>query len=229
MKTLIRIVGVMAVVNLLAVLGLTGWLLLQGRLDKERVLEVTAIVGETPQARAERIEAARLEAEAASAPQPLSDGDTTTASQRNEARVEITMIDRERLERLQREVRDLQTQLRQQRQLLDRDRADFDLERAEFQAMRDRLDAIDGAEYFRKSLEVLNGMKPADIVPVFNSMMAGGKSEEVISYLAAFDERHRAKVVSEFIKGGEVDLAAGLLESLRTRGLKPVVAGVNGQ
>lgn len=229
MKTLIRIVGVMAVVNLLAVLGLTGWLFLQGRLDKERVLEVTAIVGETPQARAERIEAARLEAEAANAPQPLSDGDTTTASRRNEARVEMTMIDRERLERLQREVRDLQTQLRQQRQLLDRDREDFDRERAEFQAMRDRLYAIDGAEYFRKSLEVLNGMKPADIVPVFNSMMADGKSEEVISYLAAFDERHRAKVISEFVKGGEVDLAAGLLESLRTRGLEPVVAGVNGQ
>lgn len=229
MKTLIRIVGVMAVINLLAVLGLTGWLVSQGRLDKERVLEVTAIVGETPQARAERVEAARLEAEAANAPQPLSDGDTATADRRNEARVELTMIDRERLERLQREVRDLQTQLRQQRQLLERDRAEFEEDKAEFQAMRDRLYAIDGAEYFKKALEVLNGMKPADIVPVFNSMMGEGKSEEVISYLAAFDERHRAKVISEFVKGGEVDLAAGLLESLRTRGLEPVVAGVNGE
>ena len=66
---------------------------------------------------AERVEAARLEAESANAPQPLPDGDTATADRRNEARVELTMIDRERVERLQREVRDLQTQLRQQRQL----------------------------------------------------------------------------------------------------------------
>ncbi len=229
MKTLIRIVGVMAVVNLLALLGVTGWLLAEGRLDRERVLELTAIVGETPEQRAERIEAARLEAEAANAPLPLADGDMSTADQRNDARVELTMIDRERLERLQREVRDLQTQLRQQRQLLERDREQFQQEKADFQAMRDRLYAIDGAEYFRKSLEVLNGMKPADIVPVFNAMMAEGKSEEVISYLAAFDERHRAKVVTEFVKTGDVDLAAGLLESLRTRGLEPVVAGVNGE
>lgn len=229
MKTLIRIVGVMAMLNLLAILGLTGWLFSQGRLNRERVLELTAIVGETTQARTERIEAARLEAEAANAPRPLSDGDTSTADRRNQARVELTMIDRERLERLQREVRDLQTQLRQQRQMLERDRVQFEQDKAEFQAMRDRLYAIDGAEYFKKSLEVLNGMKPADIRPVLNSMLGEGKSEEVISYLAAFDERHRAKVITEFVKGGEVDLAANLLESLRTRGLEPVVAGVNGQ
>ncbi len=229
MRTLIRIVGVMAVVNLLAILGLTGWLFTQGRLDRERVLELTAIVGETPRDRADRIESARLEAEAANAPRPLADGDTATADQRNQTRVELTMIDRERLERLQREVRDLQIQLRQQRQMLESERAQFEQDKLAFQAMRDRLYAIDGAEYFRKSLEVLNEMKPADIRPVFNSMIGEGKTEEVICYLAAFDELHRAKVITEFVKGGEVDLAAGLLESLRTRGLEPVVAGVNGR
>ncbi len=228
MRTLIRIVGAVAVLNLLAVLALGGWLFMEGRLDRERVLELTAIVGESPQARAERVEAARLEAEAANAPRPLADGDTLTADRRNEARVEMTMIDRERLERLQREVRGLQAQLRQQSQMLERERAEFEREKAAFHAMRERLTAIDGAEYFMKSLEVLNGMKPADIRPVFNSMLREGRSEEVISYLAAFDERHRAKVVTEFVKGGEVDLAANLLESLRTRGLEPVVAGVNG-
>ncbi len=227
MKSLIRAVSVLAIINLLAVAGLVGWLFSQGRIDRQRVLEMSEILGETSEARAERIEAARLEAEAANAPKPRTDGDIRSTDQRNDARIELTMIDRERLERLQREVRDLQTQLRQQRQMLDRDRTKFEQEKADFQAMRERLYAIDGADYFKKSLAVLNGMKPADIRPVFNTMIGDGKTEEVISYLAAFDERHRAKVVTEFVQGGEVELAAGLLESLRTRGLEPAVAGAN--
>jgi hypothetical protein len=227
MKSLIRAVSVLAIINLLAVAGLVGWLFSQGRIDRQRVLEMSEILGETSEARAERIEAARLEAEAANAPKPRTDGDIRSTDQRNDARIELTMIDRERLERLQREVRDLQTQLRQQRQMLDRDWTKFEQEKADFQAMRERLYAIDGADYFKKSLAVLNGMKPADIRPVFNTMIGDGKTEEVISYLAAFDERHRAKVVTEFVQGGEVELAAGLLESLRTRGLEPAVAGAN--
>jgi hypothetical protein len=228
MKNVVKIVSILAILNLLAVAGVVGWLAAEGRLDRERVLEMTAILGETPEARAERVEAARLEAEAANAPKPRTDGDIRSTDQRNEARIELTMIDRERLERLQREVRDLQAQLRLQRQMLDRDRARFDQEKADFQAMRERLMAIDGADYFQKSLAVLNGMKPDDIRPVFQTMIDEGKTEEVISYLAAFDERHRAKVVTEFVQGGEVELAAGLLESLRTRGLEPAVAGANG-
>lgn len=228
MKNLAKIVSALAIINILAVLGLCGWLFFQGRIDKERVLEMTAILGESAEAREARLEAARLEAEAANAPKARTDGDIQSTDQRNEARIELTMVDRERLERLQREVRDLQNQLRQQRQMLDRDRAKFAQEKSDFQAMRERLYAIEGADYFKKSLEVFTGMKPADVRPVFASMIADGKTEEVISYLAAFDERHRARVVTEFVKGGEVELAAGLLESLRTRGLEPVVAGANG-
>lgn len=228
MKNLTRIVGVLSFVNLLALLGLAGWLMSQGRIDRDRVLEVAAILGEPAEARAERIEAEEKAANAVPDREPPTDGDIRDTELRNRDRIEMTQTDLERLERLRREVRDLQAHLRQQRQMLDRDRADFEQDVAEFHAMRDRLYAIDGAEYFRKSLEVFSGMKPADVRPVFNAMILEGKTEEVISYLAAFEERHRAKVMTEFVKGGEVELAADLLESLRTRGLEPVVSGVNG-
>lgn len=228
MKNLVRIVGVLSFVNLLALLGVAGWLLAEGRIDRDRILEVTAILGEPADARTERIEAEQKAANAVPETEPPTDGDIRDTTVRNRDRIEMTQTDLERLERLRREVRDLQAQLRQQRQMLERDRSDFEDEVAEFHAMRDRLYAIDGAEYFRKSLEVFSGMKPADVRPVFNAMIQEGKAEEVISYLAAFDERHRAKVMTEFVKGGEVELAADLLESLRTRGLEPVVSGVNG-
>lgn len=227
MKQILKIVAALACINVVAILALVGWLVSEGRLDRQRALEVVGVLGETREARAEREEAARLEAAAADAPKPLADGDVRDTDTRNRDRIELTMVDRERLERLQREVRDLQAQLRHQRQMLDQDRARFEAEKAAFQAMRDRLYAIDGAEYFRKSLEVFNGMKPADVRPVFNALIAEGKTEEVISYLAAFDERHRARVMTEFVKGGEVELAADLLESLRTRGLEPVATGAN--
>ncbi|MCC5822988.1 MAG: hypothetical protein LAT64_07170 [Phycisphaerales bacterium] len=228
MKNLMTIVGVLSFVNLLALLGLAGWLLSDGRIDRERILEATAIFGEPAQARTERIEAERKAAQAQPEAEPPTDGDIRDTDLRNRDRIEMTQTDRERLERLRREVRDLQTQLRQQRQMLERDRTEFEREVAEFHAMRDRLYAIDGAEYFRKSLEVFSGMRPADVRPVFTAMIQDGKAEEVISYLAAFDERHRARVMTEFVKGGEVELAADLLESLRTRGLEPVASGVNG-
>lgn len=227
MKKIIKAVLIVAILNILAVLGFVGWLASSGRISKDRLVEATALFGEDPVMRAERIEAERLAALHVEEVETVPEGDIRDADQRNEARVEVTMIDRERLERLQREVRDLQGQLRQQRIMLERERDDFEAKKAEFNAMRERLTELEGGKAFKKALEVLTGMKPADIRPVLTELMQEGKTEEVIAYLAAFDGRLRPKVVSEFVKAGEVDVAADLLESLRTRGLEPVDPGVN--
>lgn len=227
MKTLLRTVSIMAILNLLAILGFVGWMASKGRLEKQRILEATAIFTETPQERTAREDAERKAIEAANAPPPVPEGDIQTTDRRNEARVEVTAVDRERLERLQREVRDLQAQLRQQRQMLDNERQQFEQDKANFQAMRQRLSEIEGADAFQKALEVLTGMKPSDIRPVLTTLMDEGKNDEVVAYLAAFDDRLRAKVVTEFVKNGETQVAAGLLESLRTRGLEPADPGVS--
>lgn len=227
MKKLIKAVVIVAILNLLAVLGAVGWLASSGRVSKDRILEATTLFGEDPVARAERLEAERLAALPVEVEETVDDGDIRDTDQRNQARVEITQIDRERLERLQREVRDLQGQLRQQRLMLQRERAEFNEEKSEFEGMRQRLAELEGGKAFKSALGVLAGMKPADIKPVLTTMMGNGQNEEVIAYLAAFDERLRAKVVTEFVKGGENDVAANLLESLRTRGLIPVDSGVN--
>lgn len=228
MKNLLKIISILAILNILAILGLAGWLFSAGRVDRDRVLELTAILGETPEARAARLQAERL---AALPPEPEDqsiDGDIQSTDRRNQARVELTMVDRERIERLQREVQDLQAQLRQQRQMLERERQTFEQDKTAFQDMRTRLTEIEGAEAFQSALEVLVGMKPADIRPVLTQLLAEDKTDEVIAYLAAFDDRLRPKVITEFVKAGETEVAADLLESLRTRGLEPAVAGATG-
>lgn len=228
MKKLIKAVVIVAILNLLAVLGFVGWMGASGRISKDRLVEATALFGEDPVVRAERLEAERLAAMPVEVEETVAEGDIRDTDQRNQARVEVTMIDRERLERLQREVRDLQGQLRQQRMMLERERTEFEAEKADFEGMRERLAELEGNKSFKKALGVLSGMKPADIKPVMTTMMTEGKTEEVVAYLAAFDDRLRAKVVTEFVKGGQTDVAAGLLESLRTRGLVPVESGVIG-
>lgn len=226
MKKLIKAVLIVAIINLLAVGGLVGYLASKGRLTKDRLLDITSVVQETPEDREARLEAERLAALPDDTPEPVAEGDIQNTDRRNDARVEITLVDRERLERLQREVQDLQTQLRRQRQMLERERAQFEQEKMDFRALRDRLTEIEGGQAFQDALAVLNNMKPADVKTVLTTMLGENRAEEVVSYLAAFGERHRAKVISEFVKANEEQVAADLLESLRTRGLEPAQAGV---
>lgn len=228
MKNIIRAVVIVAVLNLLAVLGAVGWLASSGRITPERLTEATALIAEDPAEREARLEAERLAAEPPPVDDSVAEGDLSDTDQRIAARVEMTMVDRERLERLRREVRDLQTQLRLERQMLQRDRDALEEEKADFAALREQLTEIEGAESFASALAAMSQMKPADLKPVLTQLMTEGKSEEVIAYLAAFEDRLRSKVVSEFVKAGEVEVAAGLLESLRTRGLTPADTGVNG-
>lgn len=227
MKNIVKIVSILAVANLMGVLGVVGWLISAGRVDRQRLTEVVAILGETPANRAARIEVVSLNAQEPAEPVGLVAEDIQTTEGRNQERAETTMIQRERVARLQREVQGLQTQLRLQRQMLEEERALFEQEKTAFASMRERLTRIEGAEAFQSALDVLLGMKPEDIRPVLTNLMNEGKIDEVVTYLASFEERQRAKVITEFVQAGEVQVAAGLLESLRTRGLEPVQSGAS--
>jgi len=227
MKNIIRAVLIVAVLNLLGMLGVVAWLATSGRVTTDRLTDATALFGESPDDREARLEAERLAAEPEEPDSGVVEGDLSDTDQRIAARVEMTMVDRERLERLQREVRDLQTQLRRERGMLDRDRESFAGEKAEFGQLREKLIEIEGAEAFASALSAMSLMKPAEIKPVLTTLMEEGKTEEVLAYLAAFEDRLRSKVISEFVKAEELEVAAGLLESLRTRGLTPADAGVN--
>lgn len=136
----------------------------------------------------------------------------------NDVRLQLTQIDRARLERMQREINDLQNTLKRERALLASERTDFEEERSEFKAMRERLKEIEGSDQFNKSLTVLKNMRPRDAKEMLSVLIDDGKWEQVVSYLSALGGGITTEVLAEFIKADEAELAAGLLESIRMRG-----------
>ncbi len=229
MKSIKRAILAVLILNLIAMLAGIGWLLSSHRVSKDRVLELTKLFEEPV-----HIEEARLKAEAQAAadaeaakPRALPEG-ALNSGERNLVRVEMTQVDMARLERMKREVEDLQSILRQERAALSNEREQFAQDVADFNAMRERLMELEGGKQFKKALATITTMDAKDAKTVLSTMLdSGEKHDEVISYLSAMDERARTAILTEFLNEGEDQLAADLLESVRLRGLETTTADGN--
>tara|TARA_R110000868_G_scaffold411617_1_gene706222 strand:- start:304838 stop:305557 length:720 start_codon:yes stop_codon:yes gene_type:complete len=225
MKKLTKALMVVAVLNLFAVLAGVGWIFASGRMDKQRVLEVVDLFEETTIGRDTRIKAEEAEAAAALAEQEVGLPELAMNSgELNSIRLQLTQIDRARLERMQREITDLQNTLKRERALLANERTDFQVQRDAFEAMRIRIAEIEGSDQFTKSLAVLKESKPKDSMAMLSVLIAQGKREQVVTYLSALSNGIRTEVIAEFVKADEAVLAAGLLESIRMRGQETALA-----
>ena len=219
MKKLIKALMVVAVLNLIAVLAGAGWIFASGRVDKQRVLEVVDMFEETTSGRDSRMKAEAAEAEALIANEERALPELAmNADELNDVRLQMTQIDRSRLERMQREISDLQNTLKRERALLSNERMDFEAQREAFESMRERLASIEGSEQFGKSLSVLKESKAKDSKSMLSVLIAQGKREQVVTYLSALSPGVRTEIMAVFVKDGEEELAAGLLESIRMRG-----------
>lgn len=246
MKIIWNALSVVAVANLLALLGFVGWLRADDRLNADRARAVRAVFGKTLTEEAAEAAKAKADQEAvekAAAEAKRKDQPPLTAEQRVALRLEATEIDRQRMERLQREVEDLQRVLATERTALDRDRAAFLAEKSAFEAASaaTRRALEDGQ--FQKTLGVLSTMKPKDAVGLLTQMLkgasfaptsqppalaAGGATgtesdaaaaageEQVVSYLDAMDEKPRGRIMTELAKTDPV-LATRLLGRIRDR------------
>lgn len=223
MRTLLVSVAVVAVANLVGLLGFAGWLVGSGRLDAQRLQHVRSMFAETIQDQRSREsdEAAAEVSLALAAEQARKDArPPMTATEQLAARVEATEIDRQRAERLRREVADLQRGLEQREAELERQRRVLARERDEFERMRQDIVSQTTSEQFKKALATMEGLKPADAKKAFKEIIDGDPSGgvgQVVSYLNAMDDRIRTKIVTEFIKE-DSKLAAELLERMRMRG-----------
>jgi len=218
MKKLIKALFVVAIFNLIAVLAGTGWLFSSGRVDKARIMSMTHLFNEPVAVEQAKIKAeeARIAKELAEQEKPLPELALNT-EERNKVRVEMTQIDRQRLDRMKREVKDLQATLSRERRLIAQDRKTLSEEKEAFEAMRDRLSGLEGGQQFQKSLASITGMKAKDAKAILSTLLADKKDEEVITYLSSMDDRVRTAIITEFVKAGEEQLAADLLESIRLR------------
>lgn len=232
MTTLWRALTTFVFLNALAVAGLLGWLVMTDRIDRDRGRELVAMFDETVAERDARVAAeealARAEAEEQER-EALPDNPPLPSDELIGIRLASTDLDEQVRQQFITQIENLRRGLDNDRRLLERERADFAKEKADFQEMREQIAAIEGDSQFRKTVNVLNGLKAADAKSALEPLLDRGEMTQVVSYLNAMEERARTKLVGEFIKNGDADLAADLLESLRTHGMLAGGGGETGE
>jgi len=229
MKTIWRVVSVMAIANLLALVGFGGWLQFSDRFDMARVREVRLVFTETvtdERARVEREEKDRVEEQrlADLAALEAAGGEPINAETRIRMQDELEEEGTAKLARMQREMTVLRRMLAEEQQRLDVDISSLKAERDAFNAERDRIRQIEGDGQFKIAVGAFSEIKSSTAKEMLKEIMSGTTVDgndgmsQVVSYLNAMDDDVRAKIIEEFAKEGPA-LAANLLERLRTYGL----------
>lgn len=221
MKHIWNALAVIAVANLLALLGVAGWLKATGRLDSERVREVRALFTRTTTQRK-----AEADAAAAKAEQDKKDAELkakvgtppVTASEALDLKLQLSEVDQARLDAMKREIGILKDTLKRERDALLADRQALDKERADFQKARESVQQTEGNVQFKKALATYEGLKPDKAKLALKQLIDAKQTDQVVAYLNAMQERSRTRIFDEFLKD-DPKVAADLLERLRTRGL----------
>ncbi|MCA9273889.1 MAG: hypothetical protein KDA31_12695 [Phycisphaerales bacterium] len=228
MKVLIKALMVLMVLHFLLIAGFVGWFMGTGRFDGRRGEELKVMLSETvavrdarEQAEQDAIAAEQAAQEAAQNPPiPL------TADEQINRKLLASEADRQHVQRMRREIADLQRTLQIQQAQLEEERTTFLAQRDAFEAARERIKATEGAEQFQAALETIATMKADQAHSVLNETLMQDPSgyETVIAYLDNLEGRKRAEILGKFEEDDPI-LAAKLLELLRTRGLIASAAG----
>ena len=220
MRSLWSIVSFLAVVNLLALMLLIGWLWQSGRLNPERLREVRALLAAPVLDEAEAGGSTAgggdgVEAEADSPP-PLPSAmqvEYTFALQEQAEQATRRMAEAKRL---------LEAQLERTMTQLQREREQFEQERRSWtdSVREDRERKAD--EQFAKVVKQLESIPAKQAKAILVELAGQGSMEQAIAYFDAMQPRAAAKVLKEFKTQPENTLATELLERLRTFGLEPM-------
>lgn len=223
MKTLWSAVSFLAVVHLLAVLGLIGWLWQSGRLNEDRINSVRELLSPTvEEVRRAEEEQAELDAEARrvqQAEQRMNTAPVTSADQ-------IAMISKVREATLQSQQalegeREMFTkQLEQNAQALAKREADFEERIAQWEASIEAERERRSDAQFAKAVTLLEQMGPKPAKDTIVQLMRDGGTEQAVAYLNAMTERNAARILVEMKDPTEEGLATVLLERLRRFGLE---------
>jgi hypothetical protein len=221
MKTIWTALSVMAVANLLALVGLIGWLKTADRLDVARIRQVREMFKDTVTQQKAREDEAKAKADAdqkAAEEKAKAALPPVTAADTLELKLDESKADQERLESLRREVKVLQETLKREHAQLDIDRAALQKERDEFERARKVVAETEGNAQFKKALATLESLRPDKAKLALQQLIDAKQADQAVAYLNAMQERTRTKLIDEFLKG-DPKVATDLLERLRTRGL----------
>lgn len=223
MRTLFTAFTLVVVVNLIAAAAFAGWLGVSGRLSKERVQQTVDMYRVTVAAQAEQDAEvlAEEEAEAAREQQALRmeqvAGGPLSPEQVLDSLHEVDAYYDQIIKRREAEVEAIRQQLETTRRLVDERFAQLDEERAAFESLQQRWAEQAADEDFQQAVAMLEGVPPRQAKQILQELLSQGEEEQVVSYLAAMDQRKANGVLKEFKQPAEVVQAARLIEQVRVR------------
>ncbi len=236
MKSLWTAISLFLLINAMLVVGVMTWLWSSDRLNGQRAERIVAMLKVTTaeEARLQDEEQVAIEEAARKAQDvarvlsvaqgPVSAVDRIDADQRERDLVN------QRLERMQKEKQDLLRQLTLMQDHLNKQQAEIDAAKAEVTRVLETEKARANDRDFAQAVAMYEQVKPKQGKEMFQQLLASGKEEQVVAYLAAMQLRKGAAILKEFKTPTEIAQVTQLVQKLRTRGvdLLPGIPGVAG-
>ena len=225
MKTLWTAITIVVLLNILLLGAGLLWLKSSGRLNAERVRRVGEMFALTideeqqQQAQADALEEqSRQQAMDLARLESVSDGPISLAD-RLEAQQQRDDLATMRLDRLKRDIRDLQQQLELSKRLLAEKEAQLQADRQAFEQALAQQQQLQQDENFQQTVSMYEQLKPKQAKQMFRDLIERGQIEQVVDYLAAMQLRKAAGAIKQFKSPEEITQAAELLQRLRERGI----------
>jgi len=214
MKKLFTVLTLAAALNFIFVLGVAGWLMQSGHVDKAKLKQMREVLFPPPPPPAEPA-------------QPVADASTTRPSLRLESlmaklagrsaadQVEFIQhtFDAQMLllDRHQRELADLQRQVDLANEKLAADRATFEKEQQALAAREQAAARMETDKGFQDTLQLYTAMPSKKVKEIFMTL-----SEAIVQqYLEAMEPRTAAKIIKEFKTPEETAFIQKVLERMR--------------
>jgi len=223
MKSLLKLVLVLAIAHLLAVAGFVGWLFASGRVDSERIGRMREIFAKPVAVEAkEAVEAqAKADEQAADAEMmrklrelPLASADRVDNGSRSDERIELGLrAFEDKTRRLREELKKDGDTLEQQIKAFEKRQKDWE---ASIAADKQR----ETDEQFRKAVRLVESMPPKQARSWILELVNSGKTETAVAYLDAMTGAKASNLLKSFKGEEEVKVATELLERLRMLGLE---------
>lgn len=222
MKTAWSAVSFLAVVHLLALLMLIGWLWQTDRLDGRRLEDLRAMFSRTVIEDRTAAEAAARDAEM------LSQLAEEEAMRRDPSRSSAEVIQvvsqtkeeaKQSLRRLQDTREELLAQIADATAKLEAQRAALTADQQNWRQAAETDRQRQAREQLAKSVKLLESLPPKQAKRKIVELIDGGNMPQAVAYLNQMNQRAAGKVLAEFKTDQENKLATELLEQLRTYGL----------
>lgn len=181
MKKLWTILSILAVSNLLAMLAFVGYLKATDRLSMDRMRDLREKFSATvtqDNVKKTQAEADKKAAETKAAEEAKANKPPLNAEQQLATRVELSQLDQQRLQRLREEIEGLRKTLSQERADLDRRQAKFDADQKAFADQVSQFTQSAGDEQFKKTLGILQSIKPKEAKAMLTEMLSGMAIEQ---------------------------------------------------